>query len=355
MGYLSLSGKSHNIANNNGKRKPPILIIFVSAIIIIASLITLLPAAKKNRSKRWQTIRPPHEVSAMVGKGNVIWAGGRDGVYKIDKDTGEMLAELKCDIPLSYVRALLFDPSGLLWIAHFSGLSSYDGTACKTYSKTDGLPDERVNALYLDRSGRLWIGTWAGAAVYDGKGFSKFLPVSRLADEMVNVIMEDSSGGMWFGSYTAPNGGLSCCKNGQCRHFTVKEGLPHNNITSLLETADGELWVGTGFVDKGGAVRFIKSENGWSLAGSLSKNDGLAGNKVRYIYQDKKGDVWYSSEYDGIAIRSNKRWKIVTVDDGLSDNEVKVMLEDSNGSLWLGTRDGITKITQKELEEISLR
>jgi len=355
MGCFSLFGKSHSIANNNGKWKTLILILFVVALIITVSVIILLPAAKKNLSKRWQTIRPPHEVSAMVERGNVIWAGGRDGVYRIDKDTGKMLVELKCDIPLSYVRALLFDPSGVLWIAHFSGLSSYDGTACRTYNKTDGLPDERINALYLDHSGRLLIGTWAGAAVYDGKGFNKLLPVGRLADEMVNVIMEDSSGGMWFGSYTAPAGGLSYCKNGQCRHFTVKEGLTHNNITSILETADGEVWVGTGFVDKGGAVRFIKSENGWSLAGSLSKNDGLAGNKVRYIYQDKKGDVWYSSEYDGIAIRSNERWKIVTADDGLSDNEVKIMLEDSSGSLWLGTRDGITKMTQKEVEEISLQ
>lgn len=356
MSYFYSSGKAHSISKKSRKWKSFLQILFVVIFIIIAVyIITILQTAKKSTAKRWRTIRPPHEVSALVEKDDFLWAGGRDGVFKIDKDTGRILLELKCDRPLSYIRAMLFDLSGVLWIAHFSGLSAYDGTACKTYTKTDGLPDDRINALYLDHSGRLWIGTWAGAVIYEGKGFTKFSPPGGLADEMVNVIMEDSGGGMWFGSYTAPNGGLSYCQNGQCRQFTVKEGLPHNDITSIVETSHNEIWVGAGFVDKGGAVRFIKAENGWSLADTLSKKDGLAGNKVRSIYLDKQGVIWYGSEYDGIAIRSNNRWKIITAYDGLSDNEVKIMLEDRNGNLWLGTRDGITKITQKELAEISLQ
>ncbi len=355
MGYFSLFGKSHFAVRKKSNRKPLIRIIFVFTVIITTSVIILSPSGKKVIPKHWQIIRPPHEVSALAEGDDFIWAGGRDGVYKIEKDTGSLALELKCDIALSYVRALQFDLSGGLWIAHSSGLSYYDGTACKTYRETDGLPDKRVNALYLDHSGRLWVGTVAGAAVYEDKRFNKFLPVGGLADEMVNVIMEDSGGGMWFGSYNVRHGGLSYCNNGRCQHFTVKEGLPNNNITSIKETPDGKVWVGTGFYNSGGAVWFIKRQEGWFLSGTLLKNDGLAGEKVRSIYLDKRGAMWYGSEYDGIAVRNNGCWNVITVDDGLSDNEAKIMIEDKNGNLWIGTRNGITRISPKELEDVSFQ
>lgn len=286
----------------------------------------------------------------MALQDETLWAGGRDGVWKIDINSGKALMELKCDHPLSYVRSLVIDDIGRLWIAHFKGLASFDSSGCVTYGKDDGLPDERVNALYLDNAGALWVGTWSGAAIYNGKGFTAYAPTNGLVDAMVNVIMQDSTGGMWFGSYTAPAGGLSYCADNSCRHFTVKEGLPHNSITSILETTPGEMWVGTGFLDRGGAARFTFTDGAWALSGTLSAGQGLAGEKVRSIYKDNNGALWYGSEYDGIAINRNGSWKIITVSDGLSDNEVKVMLADKYGALWMGTRDGITKISKHELE-----
>jgi ligand-binding sensor domain-containing protein len=355
MGRFSIFGKFRSSAEFYGKRRYFLQNSALLIFVITASALTLSPLLKKDTSRHWQIIRPPHEVSALAERGEFIWAGGKDGVFKLDKNNGTLVMELKCDVAISYVRALLVDASGVLWIAHSSGVSSYDDTLCKTYTTNDGLPDNRSNALYRDRRGNLWVGTWSGAAVFKGNGFVKYTPDGALADEMVNVIMEDGGGGMWFGSYNAPRGGISSCDNARCRHFTVKNGLPHNAVTSIKETTDGRVWVGTGFLDKGGAAWFEKGRDGWALAGSLLKGDGLAGDKVRSIYVDKRGAIWYCSEYDGIAIRSDNRWRMLTEKDGLSDNEVKMMLEDVNGRVWFGTRDGVTRMTQKEYAEVMLR
>ena len=78
-----------------------------------------------------KTIRPPHEVSALALDGEIIWVGGRDGVWYVDQFGEEDLIELECDVNLAYVRALLVDKNGVLWIGHGSGLSYFDD-GCRT-------------------------------------------------------------------------------------------------------------------------------------------------------------------------------------------------------------------------------
>ncbi len=46
---------------------------------------------------------------------------------------------------------------------------------------------------------------------------------------------------MWFGT----SGGLTKLENGTWRNYTVHDGLPANNVTSLLRDATGILWIGT--------------------------------------------------------------------------------------------------------------
>lgn len=300
----------------------------------------------------WQVIRPPHEVSALAIQGGTLWTGGQEGVFPIDMATGRAGAGLACDVPLRHVQALLADPSGVLWIGHMGGLSQFDGRRCVTLGEADGIPDKRVNALYADREGRLWAGTWGGAAVRDGDGWHVLAAPDGLADDMVNVILQDSNGGMWFGAYTAPRGGLSVCQDGRCQVFSIENGLPHNNVSALVEDDQGVVWAGTGFFDRGGAARFARAEGEWRLVQTLHAQDGLAGEKVRSIFQDRDGALWLGSEYDGLARLQEGRWQIFTEADGLSNAEVKVMLQDADGHLWIGTRDGVTRVSAEALDAL---
>ncbi len=329
-----------------------VLVGLALAIGLALRSLVIVQSIQDQAHPGWQVIRPPNELDALALQGESIWAGGKDGVFSIDRASGKVVQNLTCDIPLTYVKALLVDRQGVLWIGHIHGLSRFDGNTCRTISTSAGLPDERVNALFEDRGGRIWVGTWGGAVVQAGKGWQLMNQASGLAEDMVNAILQDEGGGMWFGSYVAPRGGISFCQDGRCHIFSTQNGMPHNNVTSIIQSRDGDVWAGVGLLDRGGAVRFHRADSGWQIAQVLTKADGLAGEKVRSIFQDRSGAIWFGSEYDGLARWMDGQWSTFTEQDGLSNPEIKAILQDPAGGLWLATRDGLTHITSEALNSI---
>ncbi|BAM51717.1 MULTISPECIES: two-component regulator propeller domain-containing protein [unclassified Synechocystis] len=331
--------------------KPWRFLLLLGIFVILS--VELLGLMRRNfQSKRrpgWQIIRPPHEVSALVLQNQILWSGGKDGVVGIDIQKREIVKTITCDPPVNFVQALVLDRQNWLWIAHNKGLSYYDGQRCQAYQSDDSRFREPINTLYLDRQGQLWIGTWQGAAVKEKAGWRWLGMADGLPDLMINLIAQDSQGGMWFGSSVAPRGGLNYCLKKTCQKFSTSNGLPHNNITSLWIKDSNKVWVGTGFFDRGGAAQLEANNSGWVVRKTLTAANGLAGAKVRSIYQDRQGVLWLGSENDGLARLAGENWLTLTEADGLANQEVKVMLEDQAGNFWIGTKDGVNYIPAEQL------
>ena len=298
----------------------------------------------------WQITRHLDGILALALDGDIIWVGCKDGVYAVNRKSGAITNKLKHNPTLTYIRSLLVDKSGALYIGHFNGLTRYDGANFQTYTRKDGLPDNRVNAVLRDRDGRLWVGTWGGAAILDSGKWQILTSADGLINTMVNVMFQDSRGGMWFGSYVAPHGGISYFKEGKWQLFSTGNGLPHNNVTSIFEDNAGSIWGGTGLLDRGGAIQFVSTGTGWAIRRVLKQRDGLAADKVRSIFQDKDGVMWFGSEYDGLARYDKGKWTVFTEKEGLSQNEVTCMVQDKDGSLWIGTLDGLTRLSYGALK-----
>ena len=72
----------------------------------------------------------------------------------------------------------------------------------------------------------------------------------------------------------------------------------------------------------------------------LTTNEGLANNSIRYIYQDKKGFMWFGTlnglnRYDGysfLTIRPERGAKL-----SLADHRITDLQEDKKGFLWIST------------------
>lgn len=330
------------------------LILFLALIVLfsLSGIIADLNSSKnkENINPDWKTIRPPHEVSKIIIYKDYLYAGGQDGVYKIDLSTGSVIEKLNPSEKMEYVRSMAIDSKGILWIGHDNGVTLYNGESYKTFKKSDGLPDNRVNALLKDSKDRMWVGTWEGVAVFENEKCSIITEKDGLINNMVNVILEDKDHGMWFGSYVAPKGGVSYYKDDKWQYFNVDNGLLHNNVTSILQYSDGSIWVGTGLYEEGGASEFIFKDGSYCLKHTYSKKDNLAGEKVRSLYEDSQGNLWIGSEYDGVAIWNKENKRIITTEDGLCNQEVKSVLQDKNGVIWIGTRDGITRIEKLKIE-----
>ena len=320
----------------------------LSSAVLIASFLVFSTGCRVMGVKvpdGWKIIRPLDGILSMVIQGDTVWVGTKNGLYQVDRKSETIIGQVKTDPPLTYVKALLLDKNGLLYIGHFNGLTTFDGNTYRTYTTEDGLPDNRVNSLLQTGDGTVWVGSWGGASAFSGGRFSTLTRSDGLADDMVNVMLQDDEGGMWFGSAVAPAGGITYVKDGRFQVFTTANRLPHDDVTSLYQDRDGNVWAGTGLLYRGGAAKFTFSGSNWTISQTFSKSDGLAGEKVRSIFQDNDGTIWFGAEYDGMTSFSNGKWRTFNEKNGLSGSEVTCTLQEGDGTLWFGTSSGITRMT----------
>ena len=194
------------------------------------------------------TLNPPEDIQVLSLDGDILIAGGIDGVYAIDTFSHRVTSNpFNCPESMRFVRSFSRDrTTGNLWIGYDEGVSIANGTRCDLYSEPAGFPRQRANWITQDPAGTMWIGTWQDAYYVKNGGLQRLSPSGGLLDPMVNRILADRNGGIWFGSGVAPRGGISLMNNGTWQYFTIENGLPHNNINAFLEDSDGSVWATTG-------------------------------------------------------------------------------------------------------------
>ena len=114
--------------------------------------------------------------------------------------------------------------------------------------------------------------------------------------------------------------------------WSTDHGLPSATVTSVLETRDGYVWLGT----YDGLARF----DGTRFA-VFTQEDGLGNNGVRALCEDRDGNLWVGTNGGGVARLARGRFRRFTTADGLpSDIVWSLQLDARDGSLWLGTNGG---------------
>ncbi len=69
--------------------------------------------------------------------------------------------------------------------------------------------------------------------------------------------------------------------------------------------------------------------------------DGLAGNEISAIMQDREGAIWFAARANGGVSRfDGKNWKTYTEKDGLVDNWIHSIFQDREGAIWFGSESG---------------
>lgn len=285
----------------------------------------------------WTIVRPPQDVFALALHDSTLWAGGTAGVVAINRRSGALVPVP--GVPaFRFVRDLVVDREGALWVAHGAGVARLAGGRWRAYSSEDGLPGGAAKALLQDRSRAIWVGTDHGVFRSAGGRFVLALSVP------VSVIFQAQDGVIWCGSDDPERGGLHSFDGAVWRSWSVGDGLAHTSVNAIAQERGGALWFATGFSGSGGATRFD--------AGAMTtwtRKDGLAGPKVRSVFADAGGRLWFGSEYDGIAVIDGPRRRVLTPRDGLAGFEVKEMLLDAAGVYWLATENGISRIEQLHL------
>jgi len=118
-------------------------------------------------------------------------------------------------LPADYLRRVVFDPKGRLWIATATkkaqpvgGLCCLEAGKWKVYDPTNSpLPERRVWSVFVDRDGNVWAATSKGVACLRPDGTWRVFTVtnSGLGDNLVTDICQDRRGNLWFATANGVN------------------------------------------------------------------------------------------------------------------------------------------------------
>ena len=70
---------------------------------------------------------------------------------------------------------------------------------------------------------------------------------------------------------------------------------------------------------------------------NLGVQDGLPSPTVPAMLQDRKGDLWFAIDGNGVCRYDGAEFQIFSEDDGLAQDYVRALLEDRQGNLWFAT------------------
>lgn len=173
-------------------------------------------------------------------------ATGQFTHYFPDEDNPEALSG-------GFIRAVLEDPDGTIWVATINGLNRLDPQTgvfsrylADPFDKKS-LPHNSVASLLLDSEGQLWVGTEGGLALFDrtAASFDVFTTHQGLANNSVMGLAEDSAGTLWINTL----GGLSRFdkQSRKFNNYNAKNGLAGNimNRPAILYDERGFMLVGS--------------------------------------------------------------------------------------------------------------
>ncbi|MBK7885796.1 MAG: PAS domain S-box protein [Bacteroidetes bacterium] len=127
-------------------------------------------------------------------------------------------------------------------------------------------------------------------------------------------------------------------------NFSVSEGLPGNQVNKIIQDKIGRLWIGT----MNGACRF----DGKNFL-RFDPGNVLYNNPVKTIFEDRNGNIWFGTIRKGLVKYTGTGYSNYSIEDGLLSNNINAICEDDKGNLWIGTSEGISRYDGKTFFNIT--
>lgn len=203
------------------------------------------------------------------------------------------------------VYSLTEDNDHNLWIATLGGGIDQLNPARDTFthhnmSNSKDLLSNYIVSMFVDTQKNIFLSTDRGICVLDEskKEVRKYFPDNTFLDSLTSIVINnmivDSRGLLWIATDKGIN--VYYPTKQRFEYITTNEGLPGDEVVSLIEDNDGNIWAGT----RNGLVCFYcKYENQkltYTIA-SFDVNDGLPGSvfNTNAIFKDKDGIIYIGS------------------------------------------------------------
>jgi ligand-binding sensor domain-containing protein len=146
----------------------------------------------------------------------------------------------------------------------------------------------------------------------------------------ISSLLQTHDGFLWIGT----RGGLARFDGVHFNVFKSNEAdsIPNNTINSLAEDTAGNLWIGT----SGGLTRYRDGH-----FTTFTQRDGLPETAVWRLCVDPSGGIWIVTSYSRLVRFDGRRFENVDSTIAGQFGEVNSVLEDHTGILWMATFHGL--------------
>ncbi len=256
--------------------------------------------------------------STEGGAGMVEYRAGKFTAYPLPK------------LPVRGIRVFHEARDGSLWIGtNGSGLMHFSGGKLHVFAAAED-PGSTIKAITETRDGSIWVGSYGdGVTRFQNGAAVRFTVRQGLPSNDVRAILEDPDGSMWFSTL----GGLARLREGHWTVFARGQGLSHERAFPLTRDRDGNLWIGT---EGGGLNRMTAGR-----FSALTSKSGLTSDEIRCTFEDREGNLWFGTSDGSLFRLRDEKFTVFTSREGLRSDLVRAVFEDRDRNIWVGTGDGI--------------
>ena len=271
-----------------------------------------------------------------------LWMATYHGVYRL-KDGKAFASPTK----RGGVESILEDHDGAIWITR-TRVGGTDGSLCrivgndmKCYAKdkSDGNPAYFATSLAEDSSGDIWFGCQM-LCRWNGSSISHYMQeqMDHPTGDGVVGLAAGAAGSVWVAmDGVGPELGVRQYSNGSFTSYVVP-GFDGATVraAALLLDRNQTLWVGT---ESQGLYHIHDGH-----ADHYGAAQGLTGERVNSIYEDREGNLWITTDKGVDLFRDIPVVSFSSTEGLIGGSEVSAVLARKDNSLWAGLRAALALV-----------
>jgi signal transduction histidine kinase/ligand-binding sensor domain-containing protein len=275
------------------------------------------------------SVLPSPDISRLlVARDGTLWIGTYSGLASWNGTKLIGYRELEQQI----VASIAEDGDGTVWAGTYAvpagRLCAIRNSSTQCYGQ-DGSFGRIVLSLFVDGD-KLWAGAESGLWRWR-PGPPQFYAMPHSTPGLEIQDLDTADEGRLL---LATNNGLKTLPDGRVQQYAIS-GLPKVRRTHrLLRDRDGGLWIGTG--DQG----ILHVHRG--RTDIFSKREGLSGDDIYSLFEDREGNVWAATNRGIDRFRAFAA-STLSSSQGLSTDSVWSVVAARDGSVWIGSQNGLNR------------
>ncbi|MBM2846251.1 MAG: putative hybrid sensor [Bacteroidetes bacterium] len=282
------------------------------------------------------------------GKGD-IWAGCPGGVSRIKKDKVDTWKIGKFDDFFN----VFVDSYDRVWAYNFQFAGDFyviEKDSLHNYSELYGLKNQRIEWIAEDREGAVHLLTKTGKIYKFSVRAMTELHLGDFLDQLrPRMFFFDSHGNMIL----CGNAGVARISfNGKAGRAEM-EWLLKESAMFALESTNGYYWIAT---RDNGLFRLNPGRGGHSIKGEMlhiTDQGGLTTNNLFTLYEDREQNIWIGTNLKGICRLSSMMFISFGRNEGFKEEAILAVAH-NRGSLYCSTERGIYVFNHDRLTKLKI-